>query len=317
MGSNPAAPTNIERAEYRVLRPGERFCAQFLVLCRNQEELPRAAFFMPTGRIRILVTNDDGIQSDGLTTLADALSDIAEVWVVAPDRERTAVAHAVTLHKPLRVNQSGKRMYSVNGTPVDCVNLALLKIMPEQPRLVVSGINRGVNLGDDVLYSGTVSAAVEGAILGIPSLAVSQEGREQFRFSVGAHYALRVAKMILAHGMPEETVLNLNIPDRPLAATTGVRVTCLSRRRFDNPIIEKLDPHGRTYYWIAGTRISWSRSKDSDHEAIAEGAASLTPIRLDNTNYEALGRFKTWESGLRRQRTTRGAASAGRKKERQ
>lgn len=282
-----------------------------------KEELPRAAFFMPTGRIRILVTNDDGIQSAGLTALASALSEVGEVWVVAPDRERTAVAHAVTLHKPLRVHQVGKRAYSVNGTPVDCVNLALLKIMPEQPRLVVSGINRGVNLGDDVLYSGTVSAAVEGAILGIPSMAVSQEGGEQFRFKVGAHYALRVARMILAHGMPEETVLNLNIPDRPLAATTGVRVTCLSRRRFDNPIIEKLDPHGRKYYWIAGTRISWSRSKDSDHEAIAEGAASLTPIRLDSTNYSAVDQFKVWEPALRARRRGRGQVSTRRKKKRE
>jgi len=272
---------------------------------------------MPADRVRILVTNDDGIQSQGLTELASALSEVGEVWVVAPDRERTAVAHAVTLHKPLRVHQTGKRAYAVNGTPVDCVNLALLKIMPEQPRLVVSGINRGVNLGDDVLYSGTVSAAVEGAILGVPSLAVSQEGKERFRFTVGAHYALRVARLILAHGMPEETVLNLNIPDRPLAATRGVRVTCLSRRRFDNPIIEKLDPHGRTYYWIAGTRISWSRSKDADHEAIAEGAASLTPIRLDSTHYDALDRFRAWEPVLRgRQRISR-QDSTGQGKERQ
>ncbi|MDH5642145.1 MAG: 5'/3'-nucleotidase SurE [Nitrospira sp.] len=271
---------------------------------------------MPTGRIRILVTNDDGIQSAGLTALAGALAELGEVWVVAPDRERTAVAHAVTLHKPLRVHHTGKRTYSVNGTPVDCVNLALLKILPQTPHLVVSGINRGVNLGDDVLYSGTVSAAVEGTILGVPSMAVSQEGREQFRFEVGAHYALRVARMMLDQGIPEETVLNLNIPDRPLAATSGVRVTCLSRRRFDNPIIEKVDPHGRTYYWIAGTRISWSRSKDSDHEAVAEGAASLTPIRLDNTNYSALARFKTWEPDLRAQRRKSGRVKTSRSKQR-
>jgi 5'-nucleotidase len=271
---------------------------------------------MPTGRLRILVTNDDGIQSEGLTTLASALSELGEVWVVAPDRERTAVAHAVTLHKPLRVHQIGKRAYSVNGTPVDCVNLALLKIMPKSPHLVVSGINRGVNLGDDVLYSGTVSAAVEGTILGIPSMAVSQEGRERFRFEVGAHYALRVARMILEQGLPEETVLNLNIPDRPLATTTGVRVTCLSRRRFDNPIIEKLDPHGRKYYWIAGTRISWSRSKDSDHEAIAEGAASLTPIRLDNTNYTDMDRFRAWEPALRARRKKNSHVTASRTNQR-
>ena len=271
---------------------------------------------MPTGRARILVTNDDGIQSEGLTALAAALSQVGEVWVVAPDRERTAVAHAVTLHKPLRVHQIGKRAYSVNGTPVDCVNLALLKIMPRSPHVVVSGINRGVNLGDDVLYSGTVSAAVEGAILGLPSLAVSQEGRERFRFEVGAHYAVRVARMILDKGMPEETVLNLNIPDRPLAATSGVRVTCLSRRRFEDPIIEKTDPHGRQYYWIAGTRISWSRSKDSDHEAIAEGAASLTPIRLYSTNYHVLDRFRAWEPDLRVQRRTSSRVAVGKKKDR-
>lgn len=298
-----------------MLRPASRHGAECPALFHDKDQLPGAAFFMPTGRIRILVTNDDGIQSAGLTALAAALSDLGEVWVVAPDRERTAVAHAVTLHKPLRVHHSEKRVYAVSGTPVDCVNLALLKIMPKPPQLVVSGINRGVNLGDDVLYSGTVSAAVEGTILGIPSLAVSQEGRERFRFEVGAHYAVRVARMILDQGMPEETLLNLNIPDRALAATTGVRVTCLSRRRFDNPIIEKLDPHGRKYYWIAGTRISWSRNKDSDHEAMAEGAASLTPIRLDSTNYSAVDHFKTWETALQTRQTAGGQRVTGRVKE--
>ena len=132
--------------------------------------------------MRILVTNDDGIHSPGLTALAKALSRVGEVWVVAPDRERTAVAHAVTLHKPLRVHQIGTRIYAVNGTPVDCVNLAVLKLLPAPPDLLVSGINKGVNLGDDVLYSGTVSAAMEGTILGVPSMAVSQEGQETFLF---------------------------------------------------------------------------------------------------------------------------------------
>ncbi len=247
---------------------------------------------------RILVTNDDGVQSTGLAVLAKALAKLGEVWVVAPDRERTAVAHAVTLHKPLRVQQIGKRAYAINGTPVDCVNLALLNIMPKRPHLVVSGINRGVNLGDDVLYSGTVSAAVEGTILGIPSLAVSQEGREEFHFETGAQYALRVARLILQRGLPEETLLNLNIPDRPPRAVTAVRVTCLSRRRFDNPIIEKIDPHGRKYYWIAGSRVSWSRNKDADHEAIEEGAVSLTPIHLDSTHYGVLEHLRTWEAPL-------------------
>jgi len=250
--------------------------------------------------MRILVTNDDGIASAGLTALAEALGKLGDVWVVAPDRERTAVGHAVTLHKPLRVHRLAKRAFAVNGTPVDCVNLALQTILPGPPQLVVSGINKGVNLGDDVLYSGTVSAAVEGTILGIPSIAVSQEGRDRFRFSVGAHHAMRIARVVLEQGLPEETLLNVNIPDRPLARTTHVRVTCLSRRRFDDPIIEKVDPHGRMYYWIAGTRVSWSRNKDSDHEAIAEGAVSLTPIRLDSTHYDAMDRFRAWELLLRR-----------------
>jgi 5'-nucleotidase len=245
--------------------------------------------------MRILVTNDDGIQSPGITVLAKALAAIGEVWIVAPDRERTAVAHAVTLHKPLRLHQLGPRRYAVNGTPVDCVNLALLKVMPKPPAMVVSGINKGVNLGDDVMYSGTVSAAMEGTILGVPSMAVSQEGRDQFRFEVGATYAARVARLLLAQGLPEETLLNINIPNRPRHGIKGVRVTCLSRRRFHDPIIEKLDPHGRKYYWIAGERISWSRSKDADHEAIEEGFVSITPVRLDSTHYGVLDQFRAWE----------------------
>lgn len=245
--------------------------------------------------MRILVTNDDGIQSPGITALAKALAGVGEVWVVAPDRERTAVAHAVTLHKPLRVHELGTRVFSVNGTPVDCVNLALLKIMPAPPALVLSGINKGVNLGDDVMYSGTVSAAMEGTILGVPSVAVSQEGGEAFQFSVGALYATRIARLILRQGLPEETLLNVNIPNRSRRGIKGARVTGLSRRRFENPIVEKLDPHGRKYYWIAGKRISWSRSKDADHEAIEEGFVSITPIRLDTTHYEALDQFRAWE----------------------
>jgi len=250
--------------------------------------------------MRILVTNDDGIQSPGIAVLAHVLSAIGEVWIVAPDRERTAVAHAVTLHKPLRVHRIAPRTFSVNGTPVDCVNLALLKIMPRPPSILVSGINKGVNLGDDVMYSGTVSAAMEGTILGVPSVAVSQEGHDTFRFAVGASYAARVVRLILDQGLPEETLLNVNVPDRPQRSIKGARITCLSRRRFHNPIIEKLDPHGRKYYWIAGKRVSWSRSKDADHEAIEEGMVSITPIHLDSTHHGVLDRFRAWEPVIQR-----------------
>jgi len=250
--------------------------------------------------MRILVTNDDGIQSPGITALAEALSAIGEVWIVAPDRERTAVAHAVTLHKPLRLHRVAPRTFAVNGTPVDCVNLALLKIMPKPPSILVSGINKGVNLGDDVMYSGTVSAAMEGTILGVPSMAVSQEGQDTFRFAIGATYAARVVRLVLDQGLPKETLLNVNIPDRSRRNIKGVRITCLSRRRFHNPIIEKLDPHGRKYYWIAGKRVSWSRSKDADHEAIEEGLVSITPIRLDSTHHGVLDQFRAWEPMIKR-----------------
>ncbi len=250
--------------------------------------------------MRILVTNDDGIHSPGLTALAQALSAVGEVWIVAPDRERTAVAHAVTLHKPLRLHRLATRIFSVNGTPVDCVNLALVKVMPKPPVIVVSGINKGVNLGDDVMYSGTVSGAMEGTILGVPSVAISQEGQERFRFAVGARYAERIVRLVLAQGLPEETLLNVNVPDLPSRSIKGARITCLSRRRFDNPIIEKLDPHGRKYYWIAGTRLSWSRSKDADHEALQDGYVSITPIHLDLTHYGVLDKFRAWEALLPR-----------------
>ena len=234
--------------------------------------------------------------SPGLHALAEALGALGEVWVVAPDRERTAVGHALTLHKPLRINRVGKRVFSVNGTPTDCVNLAIKQLMRAKPALLVSGINRGVNLGDDVTYSGTVSAALEGTILDVPSIAVSQEGKERFRFDVAADYAARVGRLVLEYGLPEETLLNVNVPDRPKRAIAGVQVTSLSRRRFENPIIEKVDPHGRKYYWIAGTRVSWDRSKGSDHEAVRRGLVSITPIHLDTTNHAVLDQFRPWEA---------------------
>ncbi len=259
--------------------------------------------------MHILVTNDDGVASPGLHALAEAMRALGTVWVVAPDRERTAVGHALTLHKPLRLTPLGNRIFAVNGTPTDCVNLAVKVVLPKPPGLVISGINKGVNLGDDVTYSGTVSAALEGTIFGVPSIAVSQEGGDRFRFEVGARYAKRIAQLTLEHGLPEETMLNVNIPDRPRNAIKGVRVTCLSRRRFENPIVEKIDPHGRKYYWIAGTRIAWNRQKDSDHEAIRQGMVSITPIHLDSTHYGVLERLRSWEQlieGIRPAGHTRG-----------
>lgn len=262
--------------------------------------------------MNILVTNDDGISSSGLTALARAMRKLGKVWVVAPDRERNAVGHALTLHKPLRITHLDTQVFSVNGTPTDCVNLALKKLMPKQPALVISGINRGVNLGDDVTYSGTVSAALEGTIMGIPSIAVSQEGQEEFHFDAAAAYAARVAKLVLKHGLPEETLLNVNVPNRPLSAIKGVRFAALSRRRFDDPIVEKRDPRGRKYYWIAGTRMSWNRHTNSDYDAVREGRVSITPIHLDVTHHAALDLLRHWES-LLNGRNRRGARRGSRR----
>ncbi len=248
--------------------------------------------------MKILVTNDDGIDSPGLHALAEAMRELGEVWVVAPDRERNAVGHAVTLHKPLRLTKLGRRAFCVNGTPSDCVNLALKTVLPSLPDLVVSGINRGSNLGDDVTYSGTVSAALEGTILGVPSIAVSQEIHKTerlARYPAAAAHAVRVARLVLADGLPAETLINVNVPDRARAAIKGLRITSLSRRRFENPVVEKTDPHGRKYYWIAGTRISWERRADADHEAVRRGYVSVTPLHLDITHYGALDALKAWE----------------------
>ncbi len=252
--------------------------------------------------IKILVTNDDGIASPGLHALAKAMRPLGQVWVVAPDRERTAAAHALTLHKPLRVTRMEPRVFSVSGTPTDCVNLAVKKLLRGTPALVVSGINRGVNLGDDVTYSGTVSAALEGTIMGFPSIAVSQEVGRTFCPDAAAVYAARVARAVLTYGLPAETLLNVNVPDRPLKKIAGVRVTALSRRRFDEPIIEKTDPHGRKYYWIAGTRISWSRKDQSDHDMLTRGFVTITPIHLDVTHHEAMAQLREWEGLLERGR---------------
>lgn len=246
--------------------------------------------------MKILVTNDDGIASPGLHTLAEALKTIGEVYIVAPDRERTAVGHALTLHKPLRISHLRGRVFAINGTPTDCVNLALKKVCSTRPALLVSGINKGVNLGDDVTYSGTVSAALEGTLLGIPSIAVSQEGGDTFRFEVAAEYACRTAWAVLRYGLPEETLLNVNVPDLPRSAIKGVRITSLGRRRFTNPVIEKVDPHGRKYYWIAGTRIAWGRRRNTDHSALRRGMVSITPIHLDLTHHEAMEHLRGWEA---------------------
>ena len=243
----------------------------------------------------ILVTNDDGVHALGLGALADALAPLGEVYVVAPDREQSAVGHALTLHRPLRVDRLGERRFAVNGTPSDCVNLGVLGLLPEPPVLVVSGINHGSNLGDDVTYSGTVSAAMEGTLLGIPSVAVSQVEGESSPFDGAARIAALVAARVLVEGLPAKTLLNVNVPSGEIR---GIRVTRLGHRVYREKIVQEMDPRGRPYYWIGAGPPEWREDEDSDLAAVHAGLASVTPLHLDLTHFGAIGRMSEWEGSL-------------------
>lgn len=243
----------------------------------------------------LLLTNDDGIFARGLTTLAEALADLGDVYVVAPDREQNAVGHALTLHRPLRVDRVGDRRFAVNGTPSDCVNLGILGLLPCVPSLVVSGINHGSNLGDDVTYSGTVSAAMEGTLLGVPSLAVSLADTEASGFDEATRVARLIAGRVLAEGLPPKTLLNVNIP---AVAAKGIRLTRLGHRVYKEKVVEELDPRGRTYYWIGAGPPTWEDGEATDIAAVREGYVSVTPLHLDLTHYDALRRMAVWEGAL-------------------
>lgn len=234
---------------------------------------------------RILVTNDDGVFSEGIKLLAASLSQIAEVVVVAPDREQSATGHSLTLHRPLRMQQIESDVYSVDGTPTDCVNLGVLWLLKDRPPdLVVSGVNFGANMGDDVTYSGTVSATFEGTLLGIPSVAFSQEVGENFSFEKATRFAKRFVEVLLSESLPEDLLLNVNIPS---AEIEGVRFTRLGKRRYQQVVVEKTDPRGKNYFWIAGTP-EWQEEEGTDHSAVSSGWVSITPLHLDLTDYRGL-----------------------------
>jgi 5'-nucleotidase len=237
----------------------------------------------------ILVSNDDGIHSAGLAALADALDSLGEIVVIAPDREQSACSHALTLHRPLRIDQVSPGRYAVDGTPTDCVNLAINAVLKTRPALLVSGINRGANLGDDVTYSGTVSAAMEGTLLGVPSIAVSLIGRATFDFAIAAAFAARLAAWVLRHGLPPDTLLNANVPQEfDGTSPRGVALTRMGRRRYGDAIVENVDPRGRKYYWIAGEEVPFVAEEGTDFHAVHQGLISVTPIHLDLTNYRTL-----------------------------
>jgi 5'-nucleotidase len=247
---------------------------------------------------KILVTNDDGIHSQGIIALAEAMRPLGEVVVVAPAYEMSAASHSLTLMRPLRIEKIDDCHYAVDGTPTDCVTLAMNHILKDdRPRLVLSGINRGGNLGDDVNYSGTVAGALEASMYGLPGIAVSLVQRVEFDFTDAAEFAARLAAQVLNDGLPPGTVLNVNVPPGPIR---GVRLTRQGTKIIHPTVIEGTDPRQRKYYWVGEESLTWNEEKDTDYEALRHRLVSITPLRTDMTDYRALDQIKerNWEAVL-------------------
>jgi 5'-nucleotidase len=249
--------------------------------------------------MRFLASNDDGILAHGLECLVAAAEPLGEVTIVAPDREQSATSHSLTLHHPLRPVKRGERRWQVDGTPTDCVMLALEALMPEKPDWVLSGINHGQNMGEDVLYSGTVAAAMEGLSLGIPAIAVSFAGGDLRADVTRLREQVPTLTAVLKHivqlpSFPANTLLNINLPPVVGGAVKGIRLTRLGRRVYSQSVTELKDPWGRQIYWIGGGDISWTGEPDSDFRAIDEGYVSITPLHLDLTHHTLLQDARTW-----------------------
>jgi len=250
----------------------------------------------------ILLTNDDGIQAPGLRALVEALRPLARLSVFAPDHNWSAAGHTKTMHKPLRVARypfsdvagGDVEAYTSTGAPSDCVALALLGFLPDRPDIVVSGINQGANLGHDVTYSGTVAAAMEAAIFGLPAVAVSLDSYESQEYGLAARVAAGVVARVQEHGLPRDTILNVNVPPLGPAELAGVAVTRLGRRVYRDVLIERRDPRERPYYWIGGEPPSGHLDEGTDIWAVAQGYVSVTPIHLDMTDHELIPRLEAW-----------------------
>jgi 5'-nucleotidase len=244
----------------------------------------------------ILLTNDDGYFSPGIQLLAAALAKLGEVVIVAPQTEASAVGHALTLRRPLRCEKVGPNTYAVDGTPTDCVNIAIDEVLSHKPALVVSGINKGLNIGDDVTYSGTVAGALEGALLGYPSIAVSQQKPAgEWDFGAAAALAASLAAALLERRLPGRTFLNVNVPS---SAVRGVRITVQAKRNHITKVDQRLDPRQRPYYWIEEAQDDWEPDARSDRQAILDGFASVTPLRPDLTDYSALALVEELTKGV-------------------
>jgi 5'-nucleotidase len=230
----------------------------------------------------------------GIIALAEALSEIADVMVMAPDRNHSGASNSLTLHSPLRVHQAGDDRYFVNGTPSDCVHLALSGYLSDDPDIVVSGVNHGANLGDDVIYSGTVAAAMEGRFLGLPAIAVSLVGRHGKHFDTAARVACDLVKRLQSNPLADDVILNVNVPDLPFDELAGVEVTRLGFRHRSEPLVEEQDPRGRTIYWIGPAGPGQDAGPGTDFEAVERGAVAVTPLKVDLTRHESLPRLKEW-----------------------
>jgi 5'-nucleotidase len=251
--------------------------------------------------VRILLCNDDGVTAAGLAALQHALEPLGEVTVVAPDREQSGASRSLTLDRPLRVRRMNGRVFSVDGTPTDCVLLAVRgvpDVVRVEPDLIVSGINHGPNLGDDVTYSGTVAAAAEGCLMGIPSIAVSLASWEPRDFAPASRVVRSLVSRLAAHPLPPGTLLNVNVPDLAFEQLRGVRTTRLGRRVYPDVIVAQRDPRGKPCFWIGGEKPSWLPEAGTDFEAVDAGYVSVTPLHLDLTHHAMLETVRGWELDL-------------------
>lgn len=242
----------------------------------------------------ILVTNDDGVHAPGIRILSQALRELGRVVIAAPDRERSAASHSLTLHHPLRMEEVTEDCFAVDGTPTDCIHLAVHVILDQKPDLLVSGINRGGNLGDDITYSGTVWGALEGNLMGIPSFSISLVDYRNEDYRPAARFAVKVASWIEEYGLPEQTILNINVPDDPDQNLDRYLITHQGRRRFAETVIQKEDPRGRSYFWIGGEPLPPEGGIETDVGAVGDGFISVTPLHADMTNHQALERIRSW-----------------------
>lgn len=251
--------------------------------------------------MKILVTNDDGVYAPGLTALYEALVDLGDIAVIAPDRDRSGVSNSLSLNRPMRARQLSNGFYSIEGTPADCVYLGLRGLINERPRMIVSGINSGENLGvDDVLYSGTVAAAMEGRFLGFPAIAISLAGEHTY-YETAKNVIQTLINHLLRHPLPNDTILNVNVPNVPFNEVMGYRVTRLGRRLSDGNMVEAKDPLGQTIYWVGPRGKLHDAGPETDYHAIANNFVSITPLGIDLTSYKIMSDLEYWSANINKE----------------